>query len=147
MPPAQPPYAAPAKRLDAISYRVIAFWGPLVERLRSPTTSSRPTVNVPFSPYGYRPPRSPYSLGSIPLRAIRPFAPDTHRRSTGESALPTSPFRCNFNASLNRKQGTGTQQIRSLLTASQGQPNFDARQRQTVIQAYRPASNLRGSYV
>lgn len=127
MPPAQPPYAIPAKRLDCHVPSHHRFLGPFVERLRSPTTSSRPTVNVPFSPYGYRPPRSPYSLGSIPLRAIRPCAPNTHRRSTGESALPTSPFRCNFNASLNRKQGTGTQQIRSLLTACQGQPNFDAR--------------------
>lgn len=105
MPPAQPPYAIPAKRLDCHVPSHHRFLGPFVERLRSPTTSSRPTVNVPFSPYGYSPPRSPYSLGTLPLRAIRPFAPDTHRRSTEESALLTSPFRCNFNASLNRKQG------------------------------------------
>lgn len=117
MPPAQPPYAIPAKRLDCHVPSHHRFLGPFVERLRSPTTSSRPTVNVPFSPYGYRPPRSPYSLGSIPLRALRPYTPDTHRRSTGGSTLPTSPFRCNFNASLNRKQGTADC---FLLTASQG---------------------------
>lgn len=123
--------------LIAISYRVTAFEVILVQSNVIQQACGQPTFLAAPTQASHC---SPHSLGLILLRAIRSFTPDTHRRSTGDSALPTSPSQC-----ITEQE---TRHSRLLLAHCQsGGPNFDARQRRTVIQAYRPASNLRGSYV
>ena len=109
MPPAQPPYAIPAKRLDCHVPSHHRFLGPFVERLRNPTTSSRPTVNVPFSlnRYGDSPffqfaridssPRSP-AFRSRHIQTI-------HRRKRPLDVTFPMQLQCIT------EQETGTQQI------------------------------------